>query len=123
MQNNFTKQDLLSASNFLKNTNMLTQGKKVLEFERAWSKWLGVKYSVFVNSGSSANFLTFLCLNVLGKKGGVILPSLTWISDVVAVIKNNFKPDFADIDCQSQHYLPRNFVHHSIDGGSVWIRR
>ena len=44
---------------------------------------------MFVNSGSSANFLTFLCLNVMGKKGGVILPSLTWISDVVAVIKND----------------------------------
>ena len=34
----------------------------------------------------------------MGKKGGVILPSLTWISDVVAVIKNDFKPDFTDID-------------------------
>lgn len=98
MQNNFTKQDLQNAANFIKNTNMLTQGKKVLAFEKAWSKWLGVKYSVFVNSGSSANFLTFLCLNIMGKKGGVILPSLTWISDVVAVIKNDFKPDFTDID-------------------------
>tara|TARA_B100001939_G_scaffold204166_1_gene175586 strand:- start:51 stop:1139 length:1089 start_codon:yes stop_codon:yes gene_type:complete len=77
---------------------MLTQGKKVLAFEKAWSRWLGVRYSVFVNSGSSANFLTFLCLNVMGKKGGVILPSLTWISDVVAVIKNDFRPDFTDID-------------------------
>ena len=56
MQNNFTKQDLKNASNFIKNTNMLTQGKKVLAFEKAWSKWLGVKYSVFVNSGSSGKF-------------------------------------------------------------------
>ena len=35
---------------------------------------------------------------MLWVKGGVILPSLTWISDVVAVIKNDFKPDFTDID-------------------------
>ena len=101
MYNNFTKNDLLSTSNFLKSTNKLTQGEKVSSFEKEWSKWLGVKYSIFVNSGSSANFLTFLCLNILGHRGGVILPSLTWISDVVAVIKNKFNPDFADIDLKN----------------------
>ena len=34
---------------------------------------------------------------MLGKKGGVILPSLTKYL-IVAVIKNDFKPDFKDID-------------------------
>ena len=43
----------------IKNKDLiLTQSKKVSEFEQKWSKWLGVKYSVFVNSGSSANFLS-----------------------------------------------------------------
>ena len=36
---------------------ILTQSKNVKKFEYQWSKWLGVKYSVFVNSGSSANLL------------------------------------------------------------------
>ena len=70
----------------------LILSKNVKKFEEEWSKWLGVKYSVFVNSGSSANFLTMACLKEMGLKGEIILPSLTWISDVVSVIKNGFKP-------------------------------
>ena len=48
-----------------KNKNLiLTQSKNVIEFEKKWSKWLGVKFSVFVNSGSSANLLaTFASCN------------------------------------------------------------
>ena len=51
-----------------KKKRILTQSKNVDEFEKKWSKWLGVKYSVFVNSGSSANLLTISALNILYKK-------------------------------------------------------
>ena len=64
-------------------------------------QWLGVKYSVFVNSGSSANFLSILALATLNKadkRNEIIVPSLTWISDIVSVIKNGFKPIFVDIN-------------------------
>ena len=60
-----------------------------------------MKYSIFVNSGSSANFLTFACLKILKKKGNVIVPTLTWNSDIVSVIKNNYNPIFADIDLKN----------------------
>ena len=56
--------------------NIFTQSKKVKEFEKLWSKWLGVKYSVFVNSGSSANFLTMLAIKYLYGTGKVIVPPL-----------------------------------------------
>ena len=39
-----------------------------VEFEEEWSKWLGVKYSLFVNSGSSANYLTMAILKTLFEK-------------------------------------------------------
>ena len=42
---------------WLKTYPRLTKGNVTLEFEKKWSKWLGTKYSVFVNSGSSANLL------------------------------------------------------------------
>ena len=99
MHNNFDKSDLKKASNFIKKNKILTQSLNVKTFEKNWSKWLGVKYSVFVNSGSSANYLTILCLKLLyGNKGEIIVPTLTWISDIVAVINNGFKPIFADIN-------------------------
>ncbi len=99
MENNITKSDISKVISFLKKKNqILTSGKKVNEFEKKWSRWLGVKYSVFVNSGSSANFLSLACLKVLGFKGEVIVPTLTWISDIVSVIENGFKPVFVDVN-------------------------
>ncbi len=100
MFNNIELQDLKKVKIFLNKENIiLTQSKKVLEFEKKWSKWLGVKYSIFVNSGSSANYLTMLALKIIhGEKGEVIVPSLTWISDIVSVINNGFKPVFVDIN-------------------------
>jgi len=88
-----------SVSKLLKQKNIiLTQSKNVRLFEKNWSKWLGVKYSVFVNSGSSANLLTMTILKMLYKKNEIILPTLTWVSDVNSVILNNFKPVFVDVN-------------------------
>jgi CDP-4-dehydro-6-deoxyglucose reductase, E1 len=99
MHNNFNKSDIKAVIKLLKKKKtILTQSEKVKEFERAWSKWLGVKYSVFVNSGSSANLLTINILKILKKKGEVIVPTLTWVSDISSVIQNNLKPVFVDIN-------------------------
>jgi len=100
MENNIQQEDVNEIIKFLKKNKkkIFTQSEKVKEFEFKWSKWLGVKYSVFVNSGSSANLLTLLVLKILYGSGEVILPSLTWISDVASVIQNNFKPVFVDIN-------------------------
>ena len=65
MHDNFTKSDIKAVIKFLKKKNIiLTQSKNVKKFEYQWSKWLGVKYSVFVNSGSSANLLTIAALKI-----------------------------------------------------------
>ena len=99
MSNNFTNSDISAAIKLLKQkSRILTQSKHVMEFEKKWSKWLGVKYSVFVNSGSSANLLTITALKILYGKGDVILPTLTWVSDVNSVIQNGLKPVFVDIN-------------------------
>ena len=99
MHNNFTNTDMGAVIKMLKIKNeILTQSKYVKMFEKKWSRWLGIKYSVFVNSGSSANFLTMAALKILYGKGEIILPALTWISDINSVIQNNFKPVFVDIN-------------------------
>ena len=100
MHNNFAKSDMDAVRKLIKNKNLiLTQSKNVLEFERRWSKWLGVKYSVFVNSGSSANLISMLILKSLSsKKKEIIVPTLTWVSDINSVIMAGFKPIFVDID-------------------------
>ena len=59
---------------YLKGTDpMLTQAGNVRAFEKEWSEWLGVKHSVFVNSGSSANLITMAALRELRGGGQVIV--------------------------------------------------
>ena len=102
MENNFIKEDFDNTIRLLKKKNpILTQSKYVELFEKKWSKWLGVKYSTFVNSGSSANFITISILKYLNKntkKNEIIVPTLTWVSDINSVMLNNFKPIFVDIN-------------------------
>ena len=119
MDNNFTNQDINAVVKLLrKKEKVFTQSKNVIKFERAWSKWLGVKYSVFVNSGSSANLLTLAILKSLRRKGEVIVPSLTWVSDISSVIQNNLEPVFVDINpknlCMSEKQIIGNISKKTI---------
>jgi CDP-6-deoxy-D-xylo-4-hexulose-3-dehydrase len=99
MSNNITRADLDALIEFLKQEDpMLTQSSNVEAFEREWSDWLGVKHSVFVNSGSSANEITMLALRELRGAGEVIVPPLTWVSDIASVLFAGLQPVFADID-------------------------
>lgn len=102
MRNNITRADLDEVIKFLsqnENELILTQSSNVLAFEKEWSEWLGVKYSVYVNSGASANLITIAVLKYLyGEEGEIIVPPLTWVSDIAAVIQNGFQPVFVDIN-------------------------
>ncbi|HEX5445437.1 MAG TPA: DegT/DnrJ/EryC1/StrS family aminotransferase [Pirellulales bacterium] len=99
MRNNFAPADLAAAVALLEQDDpVLTQASQVRAFEREWSDWLGVRHSVFVNSGSSANLLTLAALRETYGPGEVIVPTLTWVSDIAAVIQNGFEPVFVDVD-------------------------
>jgi CDP-6-deoxy-D-xylo-4-hexulose-3-dehydrase len=102
MQNNITRNDLDTVIKYLQQDDpILTQSKNVREFEEEWSEWLGVKYSVFVNSGSSANQLTLAALRMNYPEGGeIIVPPLGWVSDISAVMQAGFTPVFVDINPQ-----------------------
>ena len=114
MENNITKSDINKVIEFLKKNPILTQNKMVKKFEEDWSKWLGTKYSVMVNSGSSANFLSILSLKLIYQKNKskkeIIVPPLTWISDIVSVVSNNFKPIFVDIDFKNLAMDPEKIL-------------
>ena len=100
MRNNITRQDLDAMIEHLKQDDpILTNGPKCREFEQAWSDWLGIKYSVFVNSGASANLLSMTMLKIMYPEGGeIIVPPLTWVSDIASVLQTGFTPVFVDID-------------------------
>ena len=102
MRNNITRHDLDTLIDFLRgNDPKLTQSSNVKFFEEEWSSWLGVRYSVYVNSGASANLITMAALKHLYGGGEVIVPPLTWVSDIASVIQNGFEPVFVDINPQT----------------------
>jgi len=100
MSDNITREDLDLVIEHLKKDNpKLTNGPECRAFEKAWSKWLGVKYSVFVNSGASANLLSMTMLKIKYPEGGeVIVPPFTWVSDIASILQCGFTPVFVDID-------------------------
>jgi len=99
MHNNITREDIDLLIDFLNAQPRLTQSANVRAFEKEWSEYLGVRYSVFVNSGSSANFITMAALkHCFGSGGEILVPTLTWVSDIISVIQNGFDPVFVDIN-------------------------
>ncbi len=72
-------------------------GEELQNFQKEFSKYLGAKYSIGVNSGSDALYLALKSLNF--KEGEeVITVSHTFISTVDAIMRNNLKPVFVDIE-------------------------
>ena len=100
MRSNILREDLDAVIAHLQGDDpILTNGPQCAAFEREWSEWLGVKHSVFVNAGASANLLSIAVLKIRHPEGGeVIVPPLTWVSDIATVLQNGFNPVFADID-------------------------
>ena len=99
MRNNIISDDLEEVIKLLRQpAAKLTSGPKVKEFEEEWSRWLGVKHSVFVNSGSSANLLCMAWLKTQFPEGGkVVIPPFTWSSDISSVYWMGFELEFVDI--------------------------
>jgi dTDP-4-amino-4,6-dideoxygalactose transaminase len=112
MRNNIAREDLDALIEHLKQDDpILTNGPNVRAFEKEWNEWLGTRYSVFVNSGASANLLTLAILKIRHPEGGeVIVPPLTWVSDIASVLQNGFTPVFVDIDPTTLAMNPSGIV-------------
>lgn len=93
-------EELDKLADWIKTHPRLTMGPLTVAFEKKWSRWLGRKYSVFVNSGSSANMLmayTLLCSKRL-KNNKVIVPCCGWPTTITPFIQFGFNPIMCDAD-------------------------
>jgi len=103
IQDTINNTDIDAMVEWLKTYPQLTKGPKTIEFEKKWSDWLGCKYSVFVNSGSSANLLMIYCLKLLGKLKNkkICVPSLCWATDLAPVIQFDLTPILVDCNLEN----------------------
>ncbi len=81
----------------------LTKGRRTVEFEERWSSWLGKSYSVFCNSGSSANLLMFAALSLSRrlKNNKVIVPSVGWVTTIAPAMQFGFEPLMCEADADT----------------------
>ena len=99
----FSNNDIREGIKVLK-SKQLTISKKTVNFEKDFSSSLKSKYSLMVNSGSSANLLALQCLinpyrkNRLKAGDEVIIPTLCWSTSLWPIIQSNLKPVFVDIN-------------------------
>ena len=98
-ENALSKKELKDLSKYILKTPKLTQGKEVKKFESDFSKWNKSKYSILVNSGSSANLIIINAAKEFYKwrnSDEIIVPSLTWPTTINPVIQCGMKPVFID---------------------------
>jgi CDP-6-deoxy-D-xylo-4-hexulose-3-dehydrase len=96
--NHFTLWDRLKICGFFLNkNNFWTYGKQVQKFEEKMAKYVGVKYALFVSSGSTANTLLAYYLDQEESRKKIIFPSVTWATSITPFIKCGFEPVFVDV--------------------------
>ncbi len=88
------------------NSGNLTMGEKVYAFEKDMAKFLGSKYCVMVNSGSSANLLAIASLfykkeSALAKGDEVIVPAVSWSTTYIPLLQYDLKLKFVDVDIET----------------------
>jgi len=98
----YGKEEILESFSSLLST-WVTMGVKVSKFENHFARYIGTKYAVMVNSGSSANLLALSILSDPSiskiKKGSeIITPAVTWPTTVYPMINVGLKPVFVDVD-------------------------
>ena len=106
LSNTLSKEDINAAKKVL-DSRMITMSKKTHDFEKRFAKYLGVKFALMVNSGSSANLLAIsLLVNPQRKKkllpgDEVLIPVVCWSTSLWPIVQNNLKPVFVDIDLKN----------------------
>ena len=97
------EEDIALLIGWLKTCPKLTKGSETVRFENAFSKYIGIKHSIFCNSGSSANLLIVSALNQMGllpnKK--VVVPQVSWSTTIFPVIQFGLEPILCDCNLEN----------------------
>ena len=107
MGETITFTDRLKMAWFTLTAKKFTFGEKVKKFEKEWSEWIHHRnetYSLYVSSGSTANFLLVAgVMELYGLKKGdkVLLPACTWMTNVAPIIQLGLTPVFCDINLEN----------------------
>ena len=104
----FDEKEVLQALDALLNVR-ISQGAKVKKFEEMAARYVGTRYAIACNSGSSANLLALSALVASGKvaKGSeVIIAATTFATVASPIIQAGLVPVYVDVDKDSWNMDP-----------------
>ena len=104
--------DAFEISDLMSGVDVLLKGKITMSevtknFEKQFSRYVGSKYALMVNSGSSANLLSMFSLvnpknkKKLNRNDECLIPALCWSTSLWPIIQSGLKPKFVDVDVNS----------------------
>jgi len=93
-------EDLNALCDWLKGYPRLTKGQLTWDVENSWAKYIGTKYSVFNNSGSSANLLMVYAAIMAGRipNKKIVVPSVGWVTTIAPAIQFGLEPIMVGAD-------------------------
>jgi len=99
----------LSAIQKVINSGLFSMGRHVYEFEQAFARFIGSRYCLMVNSGSSANLLAVAALfyrkdDFLKHGNEVIVPAVSWSTTYFPLYQYGMKLKIVDIDRDTLNY-------------------
>jgi CDP-6-deoxy-D-xylo-4-hexulose-3-dehydrase len=103
LENAFSNYDILKGVNVLL-SRRITMSQITKKFEKEFGKFIGSKYCLMVNSGSSANLLAFFALINPKKKNRLktgdecLVPAVCWSTSLWPIIQSGLKPRFIDVE-------------------------
>lgn len=105
------------AINEVLDSGRISEGKKVRDFEKEFAEFIGTKYSILLNSGTSALIAGLTSLKYhkdLNLKPGqkIITTPLTYIATSNAIVLSGFEPVYVDVDKETFGITPENIKKH-----------
>ncbi len=117
LEKGFTADDIMRGIEVLL-SRKITMSDITKKFEHYFSRFVGSKYSLMVNSGSSANLLAAHALINPKKKRRLkagdkfIIPAICWSTSLWPLIQCGLKPQFLDVNinnyCLDEKLLKKN---------------
>lgn len=94
------EEDVDALCEWLKTYPRLTKGPLTPEVEKSWAHFIGTKYALFNNSGSSANLLMVAAALYAGKipNKKIVVPSVGWVTTISPAIQLGLAPIMVEAD-------------------------
>jgi CDP-4-dehydro-6-deoxyglucose reductase, E1 len=115
-QNTIDSSDIKALSEWLAEEPWITMGPLTREFEQKFADWIGRKYAVFVNSGSSANLAAYAALQEYQEMGwghNALVPIFGWSTSVAPAIQLGYTTRLVDA-CPDTWGMDPNRIEHTL---------